>query len=399
MAPVRRPGPLGILFIVTFIDLLGFGMVMPLMQLYAVHLDAPIAHVGLVSTVYSLMQLVFAPMWGRLSDRVGRRPVLLVSIVMTAVAFALTGAARSFTWLVAARAFAGAATANVAIAQAYVADVTTPENRARGMGAIGAAFGLGFVFGPFAGGLLSEHGLGVPFYVAGALALANGVLAFFILPEPAVHRPAATRGRVAAIADAVRQPRVVLLLVAYLLAVGAFSAFENTFTMLAADQYGFSARQVGYTFAFIGVVMAVVQGRLVGPLAQRFGETRLWWTGMALQAAALMIFPFAGGTARLVLACVPLAIGTGIANPAISALLSRASPKEHQGSALGVGQSSAALGRIIGPESGTLGYHVSHPAPFLAAASVLAIAGLVGFLAGQTRLAAAPLPREGSIDA
>ncbi|HEY6106500.1 MAG TPA: MFS transporter, partial [Anaeromyxobacteraceae bacterium] len=165
---------LAILFVIVFIDLLGFGMVVPLLQLYARELHAPIAHVGLVSTGYSAMQLAFAPVWGRLSDRVGRRPMLLGSIAMTAVAFALTGSARSFAWLVCARLFAGAATANIAIAQAYVADVTTPENRARGMGVIGAAFGLGFVFGPFLGGVLSAHGLGVPFYVAGALAALNG---------------------------------------------------------------------------------------------------------------------------------------------------------------------------------------------------------------------------------
>jgi MFS family permease len=374
---VRRPGPLGILFVIVFIDLLGFGMVVPLLQLYARELHAPVAHVGLVSTGYSAMQLLFAPVWGRLSDRIGRRPMLLGSIAMTAVAFALTGSARSFAWLLGARLFAGAATANIAIAQAYVADVTTPENRARGMGVIGAAFGLGFVFGPFLGGVLSAYGLGVPFLVAGALAAVNGVLAFFILPEPPVQRAAQVKGRMAALSEAVRRPRVRRLLAAYLVSVAAFSGFENTFAMLAADRFGFSSRQVGYVFALIGVVMVIVQGRLIGPLTARYGESRLWWSGMVLQAIALAAFPFAGA-AGLVLACVPLAVGSGISGPAIASLFSRESGSEHQGTSLGVAQSASALGRIVGPESGTLVYHVSQPAPFLVGAVALLVAGAIG---------------------
>jgi MFS family permease len=374
---VKSRSALAILFVIVFIDLLGFGMVVPLIQLYARDLDAPVAHVGLVSTGYSAMQLVFAPLWGRLSDRVGRRPVLLASIAMTAVAFVLTGTARSFAWLLGARLFAGAATANIAIAQAYVADVTTPENRARGMGAIGAAFGLGFVFGPFIGGVPSTFGLGVPFLAAGGLAAVNGLVALAILPEPQVHRSAAVRGRFAAISDAMRRPDVRRLLLAYLVSVAAFSAFENTFAMLAYDRFGFSTRQVGWVFALIGLLMAIVQGWMIGPLTARFGERRLWRAGMALQGLALAVFPFAGATG-LVAACVPLAVGSGISGPAIASLFSRASAQEHQGSALGVAQSTSAMGRIVGPETGTIAYHFAQSAPFVAGAAALVLAGVIG---------------------
>ena len=182
----RRPA-LAILFVIVFVDLLGFGMVIPVMALYAQELGASVASTGLLSTGYSLMQFVFAPIWGRLSDRIGRRPVLLASIFMTAAAFLVYGLAGSFVVLLASRLFAGAATANIAIARAYVADVTAPQDRARGMGLIGAAFGLGFVLGPVAGGVLSHVSLAAPGLAAAALAALNGLAALLILPEPEKH--------------------------------------------------------------------------------------------------------------------------------------------------------------------------------------------------------------------
>jgi MFS family permease len=192
----RRPA-LAILFVIVFVDLLGFGMVMPVMALYAQQLGAPVTSTGLLSTGYSLMQFVFAPIWGRLSDRVGRRPVLLVSIFMTAAAFLVYGLAGSFAVLLGSRLFAGAATANIAIARAYVADVTAPQDRARGMGLIGAAFGLGFVLGPVAGGLLAHVSLATPGLAAAGLAAVNGVAALLALPEPERRsvRAAAARPR------------------------------------------------------------------------------------------------------------------------------------------------------------------------------------------------------------
>jgi predicted MFS family arabinose efflux permease len=350
------------------------------MPLYAKELGASPEWVGLLSTGYSLMQFVFAPIWGRLSDRIGRRPVLLASIGMTAVAFLLYGVAGSFGVLLVSRLFAGAATANIAIAQAYVADVTPPEGRARGMGVIGAAFGLGFVLGPAIGGVLSSYSLGLPGLAAAALAVVNGIAAWFILPEPE-QRTASRRdrSRVAALVEELARPGVRRIILCYFLVVMAFSAMENTYAFLARERYGLSRGHVNYLFAYIGVLVVIVQGGLVGPLSRRFGERALLVAGALLQAVALAALPFAPGLVGLLVATAPLAIGSGLSSPALSALLSRHSRAEDQGGTLGIGQSAAAFGRILGPEGGTFTYSRFSPGfPYLAGAAVMALAAVLG---------------------
>lgn len=385
---MKNRSALGILFLVVFVDLLGFGMVIPVMPLYAERLGASEAWIGLLSTGYSAMQLVFAPVWGALSDRVGRRPVLLLSIAMTAVAFLLYGLADSFAMLLASRLFAGVATANIAIAQAYVADVTPPEGRARGMGMIGAAFGLGFTLGPAIGGLLSTRSLALPGFAAAALSAVNLVGAFVLLPEPSERSPAARRGRIRALVEEMGRPGILPLLVIYLLVVLAFSAMENTYSLLAQQRFGLSDRHVAYVFAYIGVIVVVVQGGLIGPLTRRLGEKRLLVAGAVLQAVALAWLPFASGVPGLLLATAPLAVGSGLSSPALTALLSRFARAEDQGGTLGIGQSAAAVGRVVGPVSGTWTYAQWQPAPYLGGAVLMAAAALVG--------AAVRGPRNGS---
>jgi MFS family permease len=380
---------LTILFVIVFIDLLGFGMVIPVMPLYAKKLGASEAWIGLLNTGYSAMQFVFAPIWGRLSDRIGRKPVLLLSIAMTAVAFAVYGAAQSFGLLLASRLFAGAATANIAIAQAYVADVTPPEGRAKGMGLLGAAFGFGFVFGPAIGGVLSQHSLGLPGYAAAALAALNGAAAFFVLPEPAQHAaPARPRGRVTWLLTELQRPGIRGLLVCYFFIVLAFSAMEATFSLLVVDRYGLPIQRVNYLFAYIGSVIVLVQGGLIGPLTRRLGERRLLVAGAVLQALGLAGLPFAaalgdasvlGLPVGLLLAAGALAMGNGFTNPAISALISRRSRAQDQGGSLGIGQSAAAFGRILGPESGTFTYSRLAPHfPYVAGAGIMTLAAVIG---------------------
>ncbi len=377
---MRRRASLSVLVLIVFIDLLGFGMVIPVMPLYAKELGASEAWTGLLSTGYSAMQFVFAPIWGRLSDRVGRRPVLLVSIAMTALAFLMYGLAGSFAVLLVSRLFAGAATANIAIAQAYVADVTPPEERAAGMGYIGAAFGFGFVLGPAIGGVLSTHSLGLPGLAAAALAAVNGVAAYFVLPEPE-HRRAAQHGRrgLGALVEELGRPGIRRLIFCYFLIILAFSAMENTYSFLARERFGLSQSNVNYLFAYIGVLVVVVQGGLVRPLSKRIGERNMLVMGAALQALALAALPFAEGLGGLLLATAPLAVGSGFSSPAISALISRHSRAEDQGGTLGIGQSAAAVGRIIGPESGTFTYSRLSPAfPYLAGAAIMALAATIG---------------------
>jgi predicted MFS family arabinose efflux permease len=370
---------LAILFIIVFIDLLGFGMVIPVMALYAERLGAPDSQIGWLMTGYSLMQFAFTPIWGRLSDRYGRRPLLLLSIVMTAVGFLGYALAPDFRWLLASRLFAGAATANIAIAQAYIADVTPPEGRARGMGLIGAAFGLGFVLGPALGGFLSAISLAAPGYAAAALASANGVAAFFILPEPKARVSSARRAHFAALLDELRRPGIRRLIVIYLLAVLAFSGMEATFALIAAHRFGLDQRHVSYVFAFIGVVVTVVQGGLIGPLTRRFGEQALLVAGFILQAVGLAAVPYAGNIFGLLGACLPLAFGSGLSTPALSSLLSRSARDEDQGGTLGIGQSAAALGRIGGPISATNAYdHVWYAAPYIGGAVIMLVTAAIG---------------------
>ena len=385
-----------VLFVIVFVDLLGFGMVIPVMALYAEELGAPKQWIGLLMTGYSAMQFVFTPIWGRLSDRLGRRPLLLGSIAMTAVGFLGYALAPSFGWLLASRLFAGAATANIAIAQAYIADVTPPEGRARGMGIIGAAFGLGFVLGPAIGGFLGRISIAAPGYAAAALALVNGIAALFVLKEPP-NRVVATRTRrFSVLFEEARKPGIRRLIGINFLAILGFSAMESTFALLASDRYGLDRNQVNYLFAFIGLVMVIVQGGLIGPLTRRFGEKRLLVTGLVFQGIALAALPFAGGIPGLYLACVPLSAGAGLTNPALSALLSKSARADDQGGTLGVGQSAAALGRIAGPETATWTYDRWWVGfPYLGAAALMAVSAAVGATLSFGRAAAAsPSVRE-----
>jgi DHA1 family tetracycline resistance protein-like MFS transporter len=388
---VKTRRSLAILFVIVFIDLLGFGMVIPVMALYAERLGAPDSQIGWLMTGYSLMQFVFTPIWGRLSDRFGRRPLLLLSIVMTALGFLGYALAPDFRWLLGSRLFAGAATANIAIAQAYIADVTPPEGRARGMGLIGAAFGLGFVLGPALGGLLSSVSLSAPGYAAAALAAANGVAAFFILPEPRAHVLSAHRPRFMAVLDELRRPGIRRIILIYLFAILAFSGMEATFALIAAHRYGLDQRHVSYVFAFIGVVVTVVQGGLIGPLTRRFGEQALLVVGFLLQAVGLAAVPYAGNMAGLLVACLPLAFGSGLSTPALSSLLSRSARDEDQGGTLGIGQSAAALGRIAGPISATNAYdHLWFAAPYVGGAVVMLLTAAIGSTLRRPRTPAVP---------
>lgn len=377
---MKNRSALAILFVIVFVDLLGFGMVIPVMPLYAERLGASDAWVGLLAAGYSLMQFVFAPIWGRLSDRIGRRPVLLVSIAMTALAFAMYGAASTFAVLLASRLFAGAATANIAIARAFVADVTPPEGRAKGMGLIGAAFGLGFVLGPVLGGLLSQRSLSLPPYAAAALAAVNGIAALFVLPEPEEHtvREEARRSRFAAFFAEMRHAGIRRLIWIYGLSVLAFSAMESTYSLLVTKRYGLDLTHANYLFAYIGVLVAAVQGGLIGRLTRAYGEKRLLVAGLLFQALALVVLPFAGGKVGLVVATAPLAIGAGLSQPSLASLLSRLAASEDQGGTLGIGESASAIGRVVGPVSGTWTFaNVSMAFPYVIAAGLMAVSALV----------------------
>ena len=355
-----RKSPLAILFVTVFLDLLGFGMVLPLLPYYAVYYGADALAVGALLAVYSLAQLFFSPVWGGLSDRIGRRPILIASLFASAVSQLAFGLAGSLAALFAARLLAGVSSATIGVAQAYIADSTTPENRAKGMGIIGAAFGLGFVFGPALGGLLAPIGYGVPAFVAAGVALVNGLLALALLPEslpPERRGEQVVRGfsparlvRAAAIAG------MPALMAIYFLTIFAFATMEATFPLLTLDMFKFTEAQNGWMFAYIGVLIVIMQGGLVGRLAKRFGEKRLVIAGALCLAVGLAGLPFATSVPVMMLVLIPLAAGNGLANPSLTSLISLTAARDAQGQTLGVAQSLASLGRVLGPLWGGFAY-------------------------------------------
>ncbi len=379
--------PLVIIFVTVFIDLLGFGIIIPLLPFYAESYGASALAVGLLSTSFSLMQFVFSPIWGRWSDKIGRKPIILLGLMGSCLSYLALALATSLPLIFLARIIGGIAGANIPTAQAYIADVTTPENRARGMGMVGAAFGLGFIFGPAIGGLLSRFGAEAPMWFASALCLANFIGAWFLLPESrTVSTATRSLGRIEAFRHALARPSLVLLLVLYFLVTAAFSSFEATFALFSEARYGFTSTSIGFLFAFIGLVLAVVQGGLVHQVVKRIGEPRLIPIAIFCIALGIGLVPFAWSVPTLLVALGVLALGMGFNNPSLTSMVSRLSDPNDQGGILGLASSLSSLGRVIGPAWGGYLYDAyGMTTPYVSASGFMLIAFAVSFV-GLSRL-------------
>jgi MFS transporter, DHA1 family, tetracycline resistance protein len=376
---VKRP--LGILFLSVLVDLVGFGIVIPILPTYAKSYGASAPVIGLLSGTYSAMQLLFAPFWGKVTDRIGRRPVILIAAGGAMVAYFLFGIASSIPMLFVARALGGAFGASVFTAQAYIADVTPPEKRTHGMALIGAAFGLGFTLGPAIGGI-GSHFLGAraPFFIAAGLAAFNLMWAALLLPEPPRHEE--VKGRdLASFIDAFRDRTLAFWLGILFVFIFAFANIEATLALFAHARLDFDEAQNGYLFTYIGVVLTLVQGVWARRLAARLGEPQLTAAGMAILAVGASLVPLIdhGGIPVLVAAATGIAAGNALVSPAVHALISKATPAGRQGEMLGVAQSVSSLGRILGhPAGGVLfAFGVGHSLPYVAAAAILAIGATV----------------------
>ncbi|MBA3316018.1 MAG: MFS transporter [Planctomycetota bacterium] len=390
-----RSASLAAIFAVVFIDLLGFGIVLPLLPRYGKYFDAEVG-LGALVAVFSAMQFIFAPMWGRLSDRIGRRPVLLVGLAGSVVFYGLFGVATGLdkdatllgltplAWLFISRIGAGIAGATISTAQAYIADVTGPADRAKGMALIGAAFGAGFTFGPLLGAAFVSDDLAaapspLPGYLAAGLSAVAFVAAVFVLKEP--ERLAATQARALPVGrwTLLRDPVRMAIFGQIFLTTAAFAMFESTLALLSRH-LGYSDRDNFYLFAFVGVTLTLAQGLLVRRWAWKLGERRMAPLGIAYLAIGLVMLAFlesrgAFGNVIFYGALLFCVIGFAFVTPALQSLLSLTTPADRQGSVLGLGQSASALARIAGPVIGVGLFQRSVPLAYGVAAAVM-LAGL-----------------------
>jgi MFS transporter, DHA1 family, tetracycline resistance protein len=407
---MRRPSVL-VIFLTVFIDLIGFGIIVPLIPSYSEHFGAQGFVIGLIFASYSAMQFIFSPIWGRLSDRHGRRPILLISTAGAAASYVLFARSTGLEnhtaalWLmVVSRMFAGICGGNITVAQAYIADITPPAERSRKMGLIGMAFGLGFILGPFIGGESLRHlGDTGPGWVAAALCATNFLLAWFILTES--HRldsaQAAPRPHLDQWVHTLSQPKVGMLVIVFFLSTFCFSCFESTLPLLVGANFHLdfkrdatSASTVAYLFVYCGLIGALVQGGAIGRLVKKMGEPRLIALSLILTAASFLWLPFLQGASNLswkvllqhdglpwvwlLLALALLSIGTSLTRPPLFGMLSNLTPAEEQGATIGVAQGAGSLARILGPVFATALLVYSPPLPYLICAAVLlATTGLV----------------------
>jgi DHA1 family tetracycline resistance protein-like MFS transporter len=384
---VASVSPLVIIFVTVFIDLLGFGIIIPLLPFYAESFGASAFIIGLLGTSYSLMQFLFSPIWGRWSDQIGRKPIILVGLLGSCLSYLTLAVSTSLTLIFVARIVGGIAGANIPTAQAYIADVTTPENRARGMGMVGAAFGLGFIFGPAIGGVLSRVSPETPMWFAAALCFANFVAAWFLLPESRTVSAATKElGRMEAFRHAMGKPALVLLLALYFIVTLAFSGFEATFALFSEAKFGFTTSSIGFLFAFIGVVLAIVQGVLVGKVVKLVGERRLIPFAIFAIAVGIGMIPFVWSVPTLLVALGLLAVGMGFNGPALSSMVSRLADPDDQGGILGLASSLASLGRVVGPAWGGYLYDAyGMTTPYLSAAMLMVVAFAVSLAGLRSR--------------
>ncbi len=416
-----KRSPLIILFVTLFIDLLGFGMILPLLPIYISHYGGGPRVGGALMATFSIMQFVFSPIWGRASDRYGRRPLILMSLAGSALSYFFFGMANSLVVLFAARVASGILTAaSIPTAQAYIADVTPPEKRAGGMAMIGAAFGLGFAFGPMIGGVLGQYSvfglskLATPALFAASLALVNFVLAYFLLPESHLNRGVATdagkRGPLEglrSIGKMLQNPTVSPPMIVYAFTTFAFTAVETVFSWLiilrfhrmllqnvhqawqlahgnllmpaALEKAALEVAQTRTTtvvFGIVGITILVTQLMMMGGLARKFGENRLIMFGTLLQTGCLLGIAFASSLPMLWVASCFLAIGSGVLNPSLTALIMQSAGPNERGAISGAQQSLGSLARIVAPPINTTLVAMNTAVPFVTSAVLMSM----GFL-------------------
>jgi DHA1 family tetracycline resistance protein-like MFS transporter len=370
---------LAIIFLIIFVNLLGFGIVIPLLPFYADAVNASPFQIGLLFASYSLCQIIASPWLGHLSDQHGRRPILIFSLIGTVVSFALLAVSNTLFLLFAARIIDGLSGGNISTARAYISDITEERDRARAYGIIGAAFGLGFIFGPALGGLLGRYSYAAPAWAAAGLAAVALLMTYFWLPETNRSSRAARGNPWREIPQMLRRPVLGRLLTLDFLYWASLSVYQTTFALFGKIRFGWGITEVGYVLALVGFIGAFIQGGAVGPIVKRFGEKQVFVFGIFITALGLGVSSFVYNPTIFVLALIPAALGGALSSPTLIALISRTGGREEQGRVQGVSSALESLGRTVGPVwgNGLLGV-AGEGAAYLSAALVLLLAGLVG---------------------
>jgi DHA1 family tetracycline resistance protein-like MFS transporter len=378
-----KKSPLASILSIVFIDLIGFGMIIPILPLYAQRFQATEWQIGILLASYSFMQFLASPVLGWFSDRYGRKPVLLCSLIGSATGYILMADATSLPMLFVARILAGVAGASVGTASAYIADITPPENRSKRMGLIGAAFGIGFVLGPAIGGLLSQWSVVAPFWFAAVLSILNAVLMWVVLPEPDRHAARQQGpGNLKQTFEKAGSWRLGIVTLTYFIAIAGFAIVTVIYPQVSHRRFELNQSQISFIFVMVGLIGAAIQGGGIGRLVKRFGDVHLAIAGFAIMAVSMMMMPFAGSVPVFLLFTAGLAVGNSLSQPTVNAIASKGASAALQGRVLGVLQSAGSLGRVFGPVLAGFLLSSDHArpnaqygnTPFLAGGVIIAIA-------------------------
>ncbi|CUS96013.1 Multidrug resistance protein [Candidatus Kryptobacter tengchongensis] len=369
----------GVIFLTVLIDLIGFGIVIPLLPFYALSFGAKSYQIGLLVSSFSFMQFIFNPIWGRISDKIGRRPVILISVFGSFVSYLIFAFANSLFVLFLSRMLAGLMGANIATAQAYIADITPPEERAKGMGIVGAGFGIGFVVGPFIGGILSKFGYNVPILFASGLSLLNFILAYKFLPEPKGHKYGVYRSNyVDSVFEIARDKILLFLYFTFFVITFGISINYVVFPLFTKDMFDFDASHNGLLFGYIGMIGVLTQGYLVGKLTKKFKEEKILVAGTFFMGLGLLGMVFSVHFSQFLIFATFFTFGSGITTPSVLSLISRQARAEIQGVTLGFGQSLSSLARVFGPSTGGFFYgNFGHKSPFILGAMAMSLSFLL----------------------
>ncbi len=374
---MKNRSSLVLIFLTVFIDLLGFGILIPILPSFSVkelHVDE--AAIGIAIAIYSFVQFLFNPVLGKLSDKYGRKPVIVICLFLNAMGYIVFAFTHSYLMLLASRVIAGIGGSSIGVAQAYIADVTTRENRSKGMGLIGAAFGLGFVFGPLIGGLLSSYGYAVTGYVAAGFSLIAFLLTIFYLPESlkqkeefedlSAHPQRRRLFDFAAMKKILQKPDLAVLILLFFILTFSFANIYGTFALLGLKVYGFTDMQNGYMYGIVGLSSAIIQGGLIGRINKLMSKKLILIIGSILMMLSLAMIPYAGTFLGLAIVSIVLSYGTGTFQPTVLSLISEVTSETEQGITLGINQSLSSFARVLGPLWGGFAFeYLGYPLPFL----------------------------------